>query len=148
MMRILFTFILYILLIPLLSSCGDAVKDDFPKRQFVGYFNLNSPEYSQQVFSAKHDRQGSYVGVNGIVVYNSGGTYYAFDLMCPHEKSTSCSLKIFPEDDPTIAECECCGSRFLLASPTGEVVEGPAGQGLHSYSTGVTKDNILIVTSN
>jgi nitrite reductase/ring-hydroxylating ferredoxin subunit len=145
-MRIFFTFIPYVLLIAFLSSCGDLVKDDFPKRQFVGYFNLNLPGYSQQVFTAKQDIDGFYVGLNGIVVYNSGENYYAFDLMCPHEK-TSCSIKV-SSDDPSIAECECCGSRFLIASPFGDVVEGPARQSLHVYSTGVTQDNILVVKSN
>ncbi len=130
-----------------LSSCSDAVRDDFPQRNFVGYFDLRFSEYAQNVFTARRDMDGNLVGVNGIVVYNQGGTYYAFDLMCPHEKSTGCSLTVDMENNPSIAVCECCGSQFLLASPYGEVLDGPASQGLHVYDTGVSAQNVLVVSS-
>lgn len=128
-------------------SCSDAVRDDFPRRSFVGYFDLSYAEYSQSVFTARRDMMNDLVGVNGIVVYNSGGTYYAFDLMCPHEKSTGCNLTVDLEEDPSIAVCSCCGSKYLLASPYGEVIEGPASRNLHVYETGVSANNILVVSS-
>ncbi|WP_291859134.1 Rieske (2Fe-2S) protein [Marinilabilia sp.] len=129
------------------SSCGDAERDDFPRRNFTGFFDLRFSEYSQNVFTAFRDMDGNMVGVNGIVVYNSGGTYFAFDLMCPHEKSSGCSVTVDVENDPSIAVCECCGSRFLLASPLGEVIEGPAKQNLHVYDAEVNVNNILVVFS-
>ncbi|PWE00973.1 Rieske (2Fe-2S) protein [Marinilabilia rubra] len=138
----------FILIIFALESCGDAVRDEFPKSRFIGYFNLNYPEYSKSVFTATRDMDGRRVGVNGLVIYNAGATYYAFDLMCPYEKEISCSVTVDIEEDPSIAECECCGSKFLIASPNGELIEGPARQSLHSYQTGVTQDNILVVSSN
>ena len=130
------------------EGCTDAIRDEFPRSNFVGYFNLNYPEYSQSVFTATRDMDGQRVGINGLLIYNAGTNYYAFDLMCPYEKKPSCSLTIDIEKEPTIAECECCGSRFLIVSPNGEVLEGPATQGLHAYSTGVSQDHILVVTSN
>ena len=147
MKRFIFPLLFILFTIPF-ESCGDAVRDEFPKSQFVGYFNLNYPEYSESVFTAARDMDGRRVGVNGLVIYNAGANYYAFDLMCPHEKKVSCSVKVDIENDPSVAECECCGSQFLIASPYGEVIEGPAKQGLHPYSTGITQDNILVVSSN
>jgi Rieske Fe-S protein len=129
-------------------ACGDAVRDDFPRRNFTGYFDLRYAEYSTNVFTARRDMDGALVGNNGIVVYSQGVTYYAFDLMCPHEKKMGCSVTVDVEDDPSVAVCECCGSEFLLASEHGDVLEGPAERGLHSYSTGVTTDNFLVVKSN
>lgn len=128
-------------------ACGDAVRDDFPRRNFTGYFDLRYSEYSEMVFTARRDMDGSLVGNNGIIVYNQGGTFYAFDLMCPHEKSMGCNVSVDVEDDPTLAECECCGSVFLLVTEYGEVMEGPAKTGLHPYKTGVNSDNILVVRS-
>ncbi len=129
------------------NSCGDAERDEFPRRNFSGFFDLRFSEYSQNVFTARRDMDGNLVGVNGIVVYNSGDSYYAFDLMCPHEKSSGCSLTVDIENDPSIAVCQCCGSKFLLASPYGEILEGPAEQSLHVYDAGVNANNILVVYS-
>ncbi len=128
-------------------ACGDAVRDDFPRRTFIGYFDLRYSEYSENVFTARRDMDGTLVGNNGIIVYRQGDVFYAFDLMCPHEKSMGCSVHVDLEDDPTLAECECCGSVFLIASEYGDVMDGPAKQGLHSYKTGITSDNILVVSS-
>jgi Rieske Fe-S protein len=128
-------------------ACGDAVRDDFPRRNFIGYFDLRYSEYSKNVFTARRDMDGNLVGNNGIVVYRLGDVFYAFDLMCPHEKTMGCSVQVDVEDDPNFAECECCGSVFLIASENGNLVEGPAKQGLHSYITGTTLDDILVVSS-
>lgn len=142
------SLILTILLSFGVSGCSDAVRDEFPRRQFIAYFNLNYPEYSKSVFTATRDMDGRPAGVNGLIIYNTGADIYAFDLMCPYEKKPSCSLKVDVQEEPSIAECECCGSQFLIASPYGEVIKGPAKQGLHSYKTGVSQDNILVVSSN
>ena len=126
-------------------GCGE--EDNFPERQFIGYFDLTNPLYSQNtVFTARRDSYGTYLGINGIVVYKLGSDYYAFDLMCPYEQSETCSVVVDPED-PSFAVCECCGSRFLLSSPYGDLVEGPAPYGLRRYSTSVSQ-NILVVTSS
>jgi len=145
MQRFFFFFVFAILLL-MKSGCGE--KDDFPQRQFTGYFDLTDPRYSKTVFTAIRDMDGHDVGINGIVVYNMGGTYYAFDLMCPHEKKPTCSVRVKAEEDTDFAVCECCNSKFLIASPWGEVVDGPAGRGLQRYNTSVTSDGYLVVTSS
>ncbi|MGQ1890186.1 Rieske (2Fe-2S) protein [Thermophagus sp. OGC60D27] len=140
-----FIFLLFATVTLVPSGCGE--NDGFPDRQFVGYFDLTDPLYSQNiVFTARWDHYGTYLGINGIVVYRQGDLYNAFDLMCPYEKKETCSVEVDPED-PAIAVCECCGSRFLLASPNGELIEGPAPHGLKKYSATVVQ-NILVVTSS
>jgi nitrite reductase/ring-hydroxylating ferredoxin subunit len=128
-------------------SCSDAVRDDFPRRSFVGYFDLSYAEYSKSVFTARRDMYNTPVGNNGIIVYRQGDAFYAFDLMCPHEKSFGCSVQVDIENNTSRAECECCGSVFLFAIEYWDVLEGPAKQGLHPYRTGVTSDNVLVVKS-
>ncbi|MBZ4675599.1 MAG: hypothetical protein JG782_218 [Anaerophaga sp.] len=145
-MQKFFTFFVFAMLLLMNSGCGE--KDDFPQRQFTGYFDLTNPRYSKTVFTARRDMDGSYVGINGIVVYNMGGTYYAFDLMCPYEKKPTCSVNVDVEEDTEFAVCECCHSKFLIASPQGDVVDGPAGRGLQRYNTSVTTDGYLVVTSS
>jgi len=141
--RIFFVFLIYLLFIMALPGC----KDEFPRRRFLGYFDLRDPRYSTQVFTAKHDMDGNYVGINGIIVYNQDQqNIYAFDQMCPYEKKTSCSVSVDPQNS-SIAECNCCGSRFLIASESGDVIEGPATRGLQTYRARVDQQ-ILVVSSN
>ena len=131
----------------ILPGCEDAVRDNFPKRQFVGFFDLRDPRYDQTVFTARRDMDGTQVGINGIVVYHQGNDFFAFDLMCPYETKSSCSVQVNPDEDATIAVCECCESRFLLASPYGEKIEGPANRGLQKYDAHLNQNGILVVKS-
>jgi nitrite reductase/ring-hydroxylating ferredoxin subunit len=144
--RLLFLFLIYILFLLVLPGCKDQVRDEFPRSQFIGYFDLRDPRYSTQVFTARRDMDGHYVGISGIIVYNQDpNTAYAFDQMCPHEKKTSCSVSVAP-DNSSIAECSCCGSQFLIASENGDVIEGPAARGLQTYRARVD-GHLLVVRS-
>jgi nitrite reductase/ring-hydroxylating ferredoxin subunit len=90
---------------------------------------------------------GNLVGINGIIVYRAGDQFYAFERMCPYEKETSCSVMIPSDDDPTIANCECCNSQFLVVDPDGSVIEGPATWGLKRYNARL-QGHMLVITSN
>ncbi len=118
---------------PVLPGCKDQVRDDFPRSRFIGHFNLMDPRYSQSVFMATYDMDRNTLGISGIIVYRMGDPVYAFDQMCPYEKRPTCLVSVDIENDPTIAECKCCGSRFLIASETGSLIEGPATRGLQTY---------------
>ena len=149
-MKSYFIYLIYPLLTILLTGCGDQVRDEFPRTSFVGYFNLNYPEYSGTVFTAQRDMDGRKVGISGIIVYQiSSDQYFAFERMCPHETRPNCKVHVNPEEDANIAECECCGSRFLLASEYGEVIEGKATRGLKRYQTAFNpQTRQLVVRSN
>lgn len=145
MIRLRSIFLFIILFQFIFPACNDHVRDEFPRRRFIGFFDVRDPRYSKNVFTATRDIDANYVGINGIVVYKSGDQYYAFDLMCPHEKSHTCSIKV-DEEEPNIAECQCCGSKFLIASETGDRIEGPTKRGLHPYNAKM-EDNMLVVSS-
>ncbi|MFW5890065.1 MAG: Rieske 2Fe-2S domain-containing protein, partial [Marinilabiliaceae bacterium] len=122
-MKSFLIYLIYPILTILLTSCGDQVRDEFPQTDFVGYFNLNYSEYSGTVFTAQSDMDGRKVGISGIIVYQvSSDQYYAFERMCPHEKKPTCKVHVDTDENTDIAECECCGSRFLIASENGEVI--------------------------
>ncbi|MFW6043650.1 MAG: Rieske 2Fe-2S domain-containing protein [Marinilabiliaceae bacterium] len=149
-MKSFLIYLIYPILTILLTGCGDQVRDEFPQTSFVGYFNLNHSEYSGTVFTAQRDRDGNRVGISGIIVYqNSADEYYAFERMCPHEKKHNCKVHIDPDEDTNIAECKCCGSRFLIANENGEVIEGKAPPpGLKRYRTAFDRQtNQLVVSS-
>lgn len=129
----------------LLSGCGDS--NDFPERQFIGYIDLTDPNYSQKsIFIVRRDSYGNYLGINGVVVYKQGNQYYAFDIMCPYEKKETCSIEI-DSDEETIVTCKCCGSTFLVASPDGDLISGPAPHGLKKYNTKVVQNTLIINSS-
>ncbi len=142
-------YLIYPILTILLTGCDDQVRDEFPRTNFTGYFNLNYPEYSGTVFTARYDMDGNRVGISGIIVYKiSSDQYYAFERMCPHETSPSCRVHVDPEENTDIAECECCGSKFLVASEYGELIEGKAKRGLKTYRTAFNPQTRQLVVSS
>jgi nitrite reductase/ring-hydroxylating ferredoxin subunit len=52
--------------------------------------NLNLPAYSNLQFPSNHIVDYSQ-GARGIVVFNAGSTFVAFDLACPNQAFSSCS---------------------------------------------------------
>ncbi|MGD2034929.1 MAG: hypothetical protein PVF73_07730 [Bacteroidales bacterium] len=69
---------------------------------------------------------------NGILVYNAGGEFYAFDRTCPYDYPES----IIVESDGTsgIATCPVCGSVYVLPSRGAPSLEGPATFPLKEYN--------------
>ncbi len=139
--------LLVLLLVALISGCEKGTDDGFPETQFTGIFNLNDPLYSGDSFSATVDLYGNWVGLAGIIVYRVSATeYYAYERMCPNEKKLTCRALIDPEENPYIAECECCGSQFLITTGYGDIVEGPSTWPLKAYQTSV-QGSMLVVSS-
>lgn len=50
-------------------------------------------------------------GVNGVIVFNNGLTYSAFDLACPHITPQGCSKMTFSQSDLYMV-CPCDGEEF------------------------------------
>lgn len=74
---------------------------------------------------------GGIKGLEGIILYrNSENEFTAYDRSCPHLEPSECTIMDVSKD--IIAECECDGSTFLLA--TGEPLSG-APTGLKRYKT-------------
>lgn len=75
--------------------------------------------------------QNQYIGYSGIViVHGLDGTFYAFDLCCPHEHSrdirVGCSM--------ILATCPSCGSTFDIGFGTAMPTTGPSQYPLRRYT--------------
>ena len=103
--------LLLFLIFPLFFSCE---KENFnnnnpylPNYSFNVNINMNLPQFSNLQFpsNAVYINNGS-AGVRGIIVFNTGGSYVAFDAACPNQPLSSCSTMTLSGIN---AICECDG---------------------------------------
>lgn len=73
-----------------------------------------------------------------ILLANVDGQFYAMDDTCSHEDASLCTGSLKGE----LVKCPLHGSRFNVR--TGEVLEEPAVENLHTYMLRVEGDDILI----
>lgn len=75
--------------------------------------NLSLPQYSNLQFPSNHIVDYSQ-GAKGIVVFNTGNAYNAFDLACPNQASSVCTtpMSIIGID----AKCDCDNTSYSLFS--------------------------------
>lgn len=66
--------------------------------------NLSLPQYSNLQFPSNHIIDYSQ-GARGIVVFNTGSGFNAFDLACPNQAFTSCSAPL--SINGIEAKCNC-----------------------------------------
>lgn len=88
---------LLLLVIPFLYQCSKENFNNYnpylPNYQFSITIDMNLPSYSVLKFpsNAKLILDQS-AGVNGVVVFNTGSGYRAFDSSCPNQELSSCSM--------------------------------------------------------
>lgn len=83
--------------------------------------NMNLPSYSSLAYVSNAVIVSGY-GVRGVVVFNSGSGYYAFDLACPNQALSTCSTMSFKKldtNDPlkidkTTLVCPCDNAEYSL----------------------------------
>ena len=84
----------FFLLLVLLNSCSEqAVRNNnpyLPNYTVLLDINLNLPEYSNLKFVSNAVLIPA-KGVRGVVVFNTGSGYNAFDAACPNQALSSCS---------------------------------------------------------
>ena len=73
-----------------------------------------------------------------ILVALAEGTVYAVDDMCTHEDASLSKGSLHAD----CVKCPLHGSRFRLAS--GEALDEPAEEALHTYSVNIEGDNIMV----
>lgn len=96
--------------------------------------NLNLPAYS----ALKYPSNAIYysgVGVSGIIVFNSGSGYNAFDAACPNQAVSSCSTMTIKGVN---ALCACDNAEYSLFSGQSNGKQYPMKQ----YRVEV-RDNLL-----
>ena len=81
------------------------------------------------------------IGFGGVIVTCfSYGEWYAYDAACTYEVSPNCTVK----EDGGIAECPCCGSRYVLIGG-GYTVKAPASVPLKQYHVSLVNNFTLRV---
>jgi len=97
--------------------------------------NMNLPAYvslQQVANSIYYPNQG----VRGVVIFNAGSGYYAFDAACPNQALSSCSTMAFKRFDPvdplkidkTTLVCPCDNAEYSLFSGQSAGKEYPLKQ--------------------
>jgi nitrite reductase/ring-hydroxylating ferredoxin subunit len=134
----------------LMSSCSkndDANNNNpyLPEQNFdTGTtINTNFPQYNSLQFPGNHSVINGF-GINGIVVYNSGSSYIAFELSDPNHALQSCS-KLTVEG--VIATCGCTGEKQYDIL-TGQAQQGTTGQYTLKPYFVETSGNIIRVYNN
>ena len=119
----------YILLLalPFLIGCED---DGFnnrnpyiPNYDFSKQFNLDLPLYSQLQFPGNSIYYGgSDAGARGLILFNSGGGYVAYDAACPNQELSDCSTM---QVSGSVATCPCDGAVYNLFTGRAEGLQYP-----------------------
>lgn len=101
------------------------------------------PNYNQQNPQIiRLDRNGRYIGWQGVAVYKVGaGIVYAFDLMCPYEKSAA---SLVQKQDDDNYKCPTCGSLFSVMTQYGSLLEGPSKFALKPYRAEMDGNHLII----
>jgi nitrite reductase/ring-hydroxylating ferredoxin subunit len=126
----------------LLASCMKEKNNVIPD-VFVGFtLDLTDPEFinltaiGSDTVDAHTNNWGSGAAGfngNGIIVYNGGDDFYAYDRTCPHDYATN-SLSVRVKIDFTIAVCPKCGTTYAL-SASGTPASGIGRYPLKNYRT-------------
>ena len=113
------------------SECNK--QDEIPY-VFVNFeLNIYDPDFSEL------QTVGGYVNLNGgykgIIIYRrSIDEFMAYDRSCTYLPHEPCE-KVTVDNSTLFAECECCGSKFMMYD--GMVSKGPAARALIQYEASV-----------
>ncbi|MES2484806.1 MAG: hypothetical protein V4581_02510 [Bacteroidota bacterium] len=109
-------YLLLLLALPLFMGCSD---DNYnfnnpylPSYNFSLDLDLNLPLYTQLQFTGNPVRVNTAgIGINGVIVMNTGSGFSAYEASCPNQELTSCSeLDI----NGIIATCPCDEVEYSL----------------------------------
>ena len=112
-------YLLLSFIITFFFSCSDSGFDNtnpfVPNYTFTVDINMNLPAYS----NLKYPSNAIYyagVGARGIIVFNTGSGYNAFDAACPNQAISSCSTMTI---DGINAVCGCDSKEYSLFTGQG-----------------------------
>lgn len=117
-----------VLLLTLCACDGGSYNNknpNIPNYHFSLEINLSLPTYSNLQFASNHIVNTS-VGARGIVVFNTGSNFLAFDLACPNQSYTSCTSAM--TIDGIEAKCDCDDTAYNLFSGQSAGQEYPMKQ--------------------
>ncbi len=109
-------YLLLLFTLVFIISCSD---DDYnnnnrylPNYNFTKTIDMQLPEYSPLLFTSNpiYISQAG-IGINGIIVMNTGSGYVAYEASCPNQELSSCSLL---DINGIKAVCPCDGMEYNL----------------------------------
>ena len=114
-------YLLLCIIVPFFFSCSDSGFDNtnpfVPNYTFTVDINMNLPAYSNLQFASNAIYYPG-VGARGIIVFNTGSGYNAFDAACPNQAISSCSTMTI---NGINALCGCDGEEYSLFSGQGKL---------------------------
>ncbi|RYJ52941.1 hypothetical protein DR871_002530 [Flavobacterium petrolei] len=132
-------YALLFLIIPFFLSCSDSGINNsnpfVPNYTFSVDINMNLPAYSNLKF-VSNAVYISGIGARGLIIFNTGSGYNAFDAACPNQTISACSTMTI---NGINAVCGCDNSEYSLF--TGQ---GPLQYPLKQYRVQVN-GNVLRV---
>ncbi len=108
--------LIYILLFLGFLSCENPAPNDIlPDTQVNVTIDLNLPSYSGLMIpnTWAYTPTSSGYGIKGILIYNKGGNYIAYERACPHLDVSACTAMTF---DGLLLKCTCDNSVFNIFS--------------------------------
>jgi len=130
--------------LPLLFCCSsDSISNSnkfLPGYNFSIDLDMALPSYSNLLYTANPVRittQG--IGINGIIVMNTGSGYTAFENSCPNQALSSCSILTINGINAT---CPCDGVEYsLFTGQASSAVKYP----LKSYRVQIISNTMIRV---
>ena len=121
-------FLVFLLILPFITSCDEGSFNNrnpyIPNYTVSLPINLNLPQYSNLQFPSNHIVDYSQ-GARGIVVFNTGSGFVAFDLACPNQELSSCSTMTISGIN---AICACDSAEYSLFSGQSAGLQYPMKQ--------------------
>jgi nitrite reductase/ring-hydroxylating ferredoxin subunit len=111
---------------------------NIPNYSFSIDINMNLPLYSN-LKSPSNAVYYADAGARGIIVFNTGSGYNAFDAACPNQTISSCSTMTIKGIN---ALCACDNKEYLLF--TGQVIGGDLPYSMKQYRVDVKGDLLRI----
>ena len=148
-------FFLVFLLLPIfLNSCNKDKNDVIPYTYVSFTLNLDDPEFVNlnstfgSVIVNSSTNNWKYSGGfnnNGIIIFNGGGQFYAYDRTCPYDYAinniNNARVNIV---DLIYAECPICKTRYVLANfgnPTSDTI---GRYPLKNYRTTIYGNSVIV----
>ena len=114
-------YALLFLIIPFFLSCSDSGLNNtnpfVPNYSFTIDVNLNLPAYSNLKF-VSNAVYISGIGARGVIVFNTGSGYNAFDAACPNQTISACSTMTI---NGINAVCGCDNSEYSMFTGQGQL---------------------------
>jgi len=144
----LITFFIFVPFLAVTSSCNKELNEIIPDvcvNFYVDlvydplFYDLTAAGNSVIITSTTNNWGACAAGYddNGIIVYNAGYDYYAFDCTCPNCYKIS-NLSIAVKIDGVYAVCPECGTNYALPSSGTPTSAGPGRYQLKNYRTNLS----------